>query len=126
MRVARLERRIEGQQISRAARESSARREGRLQEIRQSGFWAAERVARLGNAVEDGASATSIVLQASNPSTVRGSAPGVQQLATLVANLTRDPTAGGIAAVRFSTDTHGAGGVAFELQLEDSARGAGR
>lgn len=126
VRVERLQREISRLRLARAEFEASARQLRRVRDIRRSGFQTAERIVRLGNAVVKGTSLTSIAYGASAPATVKGNAAGVAQLAALLANVVRDRAGGRLTAVRFSSDAHAQGGLAFELQLVDGDRGNDR
>lgn len=126
VRVEGLQHQIDSLRISRALREASARRIRRLRAIRQSGLRTADRIARLGSAVADGAWTTSISSQASSPVAIKGYAAGLDRLAAVVANIVRDPSTGRLTAVRFSSDAHAPERLTFELQVEGAEHGGSR
>lgn len=120
VRLGRLDREVEMLRMAREALQLSQRRIRRLRELRQSGFRTADRIARLGNALERGTWATSISTQASLAS-VKGESDGLSALSGFVANVVRDPGAIRLSALRFSSDAQAPGRLSYELQMQDLA-----
>lgn len=119
MRVDRLQGEIDRLEISRAQLQATAARLQRLREIRGSGVRAADRIARLDNAVADGTWLASISAEASSAILVKGYAANVDRLAQFVANVVGDPAVGRLTKLRFSTDARTFGRLTFDLQVEE-------
>lgn len=120
VRLGQLDREMETLKISRESLQVSQRRIRRLQDVRASGFYKADRIARLGNALEPSSWITSISTQTFSTS-IKGESDGLSALSGFVAKVVQDPGTLRLSAVRFSSDSQVPGRLSFELQMEAPA-----